>query len=109
MFLLCKRCEGKESCKMLCKQAELYVNQDNATQNYALLGDDDNYVEEQKWPNFIVTAEVILSMFFKEKKGVMKIAKTLKIDHAYVSRTIKKFRPIYEVKIQKRAISTPNI
>jgi hypothetical protein len=109
MIELCSVCKDILICKRLCNKAELYVNQDNVSQNYALLGNNDIYVENQKWPVFQSSAEVILRMFYKEHKRGYEIAKKLKVSKQYVSEVRRNFKPLYEKKILKIAKLTPII
>ncbi len=102
---LCTMCYVHQTCKKLCNAAERFVNQDNISNKAELLGYEDNYVIDQKWPDNVSVPEVVLSMFFVEHKKQSIIAKTIKKSRRYVSAIIKQYAPILADLQQKRAFA----
>jgi hypothetical protein len=101
---ICSNCEKKNTCRELCKENEAFTNQDHVRRREKLLHDLQPDTQAGKWPT-IITSEAVLKFYFVDKKNQQEIADTLNISQPYISKLIKKYKPIIVENIKKSVIS----
>jgi len=100
----CSTCPKKNSCQTLCKENEAFTNQDHVLRREKLLHDLQPDTQAGKWPT-IITSEAVLKLYFADKKKQQEIADILNISQPYISKLIKKYKPIIVENIKKSVIS----
>lgn len=91
--MLCQECDKREGCVRLCSKAEAYVNQDYTAQAHLLPATPIS--EPAPYPNKIVSVtrdEIILRMFFFERKTHQQIADKIDISRPAVTQRIGKYK-----------------
>ncbi len=104
----CDGCEKWKFCRVpdeyryLCRQIEKYLSKivDVEQKELPLKKEYDRYCPG-KWPVPPGNTELIIRMFFTERKKVTQIADILGISHAHVSRMIKKYKKIIAENLKK--------
>jgi len=94
--------------QMTDEEREEYVNQDHVTRRETLISKQIDY--SASFPGFVSNEEAILGMYFNENKSVMEITRELRIDQAYVSRIVSKYKELILVKLNdyNNISMTPN-
>jgi DNA-directed RNA polymerase specialized sigma subunit len=95
----CLECDKRETCKVLCKDAEAYVRQDHTRRRESLLRSSDN-LAPREWPS-ITTYEAIIKYYFSDRLTQRDIAKKLGITQQYVSKIVSKSKQIILSNIRK--------
>lgn len=104
----CESCDKQEFCKVppdlkpLCQNLEAYLNKtvDVKQREQPIKKDYDRLCPGQ-WPLTPSNTELIIRMFFSERRGIREIAGILEIDKAHVSRTVTKYKKIIAQNIKK--------
>ena len=87
--MLCQECPKRATCTELCPEAEEYANRDYVRQQEQTV---DDLPTPSPFPATKSNIELILEMFFLERKRVTEIAKILDVSHQYVSTVAAKYR-----------------
>lgn len=98
--MLCQECKKKPFCKSLCEKAEKYVTQEKSGRREALLEDLNPVIQPGEWPK-VATTEAILQLFFLDGKKQQDIADIVMVSRQYVSKVIRKYKPIIADNIKK--------
>jgi DNA-directed RNA polymerase specialized sigma subunit len=84
------------------EEREEYIKQDEVARQEGLIDGDIDYSASLPYP--ISNEEVIIKMFFVENKGIMDIARDLKISHQYVSSIVAKYKKLIDESLSDYAI-----
>lgn len=122
--MFCQDCPKRNSCTELCEEAETYASQDYVLPEHCKQCDDREYcsveymesglcplcesfdvdeVSTEKTGDFVTKSneEIIIQLFFMERKRVTQIAKIIGVSHPYVSKVVKKYKEILKKNLQE--------
>lgn len=102
----CKTCLQKPSCKTICPELEKHLKNDIEVPQREFPIDDFQYEDDsifKMWPKK-TTIESILLLFFVDHKTQTEIANTICKSQQYVSKVIRKYRPIIVENIKKSVV-----
>ena len=122
--MLCQDCPKKETCTELCEEAEAYVNQDYIppedcqfcpNRDYCSVDfmegglcpmkgfyDSDLINPEEIEENITKSnEEIIIELFFIERKRVTQIARMISVSQPYVTKVVKKYKEILRENLLK--------
>jgi len=102
----CLECEKKinGSCKKICKRLEQHLEQDvevKRREEYLTELQESCLNGSKLYPEPPSNTEIILQLFFIDKKTYKYIAKTLNISERYIYKTIAKYKKIMKETIKK--------
>jgi len=105
---VCLTCDKRSFCKVpddlkpLCQNLERYLTQTvDVPQRELQLTKPQNNLPPSPWPLTPPNTELIISMYFTERRGIREIARILEIDKGHISRTVKKYKQIIAENIKK--------
>ena len=101
MSPLCSNCPKKNSCKELCQENEAFTNQDHVRRREKLLHDLQPDTQPEDWPGTGRTDEVVLKLYFVDRKTTKEIADIAIISQRYAQQIIKKYKPIIIENLKK--------
>jgi hypothetical protein len=103
----CKTCLKKPACKTICKKLgkhlddiEVPQREISFTELLPNLEDDNAELQPSEWPKK-ATILSILELFFIDGKKQADIADIVMVSHQYISKIIKKYKPIIAENIRK--------
>jgi predicted DNA-binding protein YlxM (UPF0122 family)/ferredoxin-like protein FixX len=97
----CRKCLDYATCKIPCDVVEKFISQDEKPQRELTVGLPELFKEHEKLTKS--NEEIIVSLFFKDRWKQVEIAKELNISRPYVSKIVKKYRPIWEKSLKDLA------
>jgi len=100
---ICKQCPKYQHCVALCKKAEAFINQDYNKKAWSKIRPTDQIerIQQTKMPLQLGTTEIILQLFFLDRKSPKEIADTLYKSRRYINKVIHKYKSILAENIKK--------
>jgi len=99
----CKNCIKYKQCVELCADAQKYTNQDINKKAWSKITPTDQIekVQTSKMPMQVGTTEIILQLYFIDRKNSKEIAETLYKSKRYINKVISKYSAILKENIKK--------
>jgi hypothetical protein len=98
---ICSNCPKKNSCRELCKENEVFTNQDHVRRREKLLHDLEPGAQPGKWQETGGTTETILKLYFVDRKTTKETAEIVFVSDRYVRKIVAKYKPIIAQNIKK--------
>jgi len=99
----CKDCEKYLTCTALCDEAKQYTNQDINKKAWSKITPTDQIekIQASKMPLQVGTTEIILQLYFIDRKNSKEIADTLYKSKRYINKVLHKYKSILQENIKK--------